>query len=92
VCDPVLVIEILSPSNEAETWGNVWAYSAMPSVHEILIVQSLAIGAELLRRQPDGNWPRDPDPLGADAEVRLASIDARFPLADFYATTSLAVD
>ena len=25
--DPVLLIEILSPGNQAETWANVWAYT-----------------------------------------------------------------
>jgi hypothetical protein len=29
--DPVLLIEILSPSNQAETWANVWAYATIPS-------------------------------------------------------------
>jgi Uma2 family endonuclease len=87
--DPVLIVEILSPSNEAETWANVWAYTTIPSVAEILIMQSLAIGAELLRRQPDGSWPSVPDRLGADADLRLASIDATFRLAEFYATTAL---
>jgi len=90
VREPVLILEILSPSNEAETWANVWAYTTIPSVAEILIVQSLAIEAELLRRQPDGGWPRMPERLGADAELRLASIDGTFRLAEFYATTSLA--
>lgn len=26
--DPVLLIEILSPRNEAKTWSNVWAYTS----------------------------------------------------------------
>ncbi len=87
--DPVLIVEILSPSNEAEIRANVWAYATIPSVAEILIVQSLAIGAELLRRQPDGGWPSMPERLGEDAHLRLASIDGTFRLADFYATTAL---
>jgi Uma2 family endonuclease len=32
--DPVLLIEILSPSNQAETWTNVWAYTTIPSVRK----------------------------------------------------------
>ena len=27
VPEPVLLIEILSPSNEAETWANIWTYT-----------------------------------------------------------------
>jgi Uma2 family endonuclease len=29
LADPVLLIEILSPSNQVETWANVWAYTTM---------------------------------------------------------------
>ena len=55
--DPVLIVEILSPSNQAETWTNVWAYTTIPSIREILIVHSTAICADLLRRDAEGNWP-----------------------------------
>ncbi len=57
LADPVLIIEILSPSNRPETWTNVWAYTTIPSVQEILIVRSTEIGVDLLRRDPAGNWP-----------------------------------
>lgn len=53
--DPVLLVEILSPSNPADTWMNVWAYTTIPSVQEILVVRSTTIGAHLLRRNPDGH-------------------------------------
>ena len=43
LAEPVLVIEILSPSNAEETWENVWAYTTIPSVTEILVVSSTAI-------------------------------------------------
>ena len=88
--DPILIIEILSPSNEAETRDNVWAYAAIPSVGEILLVYSTAIGAELLRRQPDGTWPEEPHLLAAADEIALASIGFQGPLAAFYRDTYLA--
>jgi Uma2 family endonuclease len=53
--DPVLLIEILSPSNPAETWTNVWVYTTIPSVQEILIVHSTAIRTDLLQRDASGN-------------------------------------
>ena len=56
VTQPVLAVEILSPSSEADSWANVWAYTSIPSVHEILVVQSLQVDAELLRRLPGGDW------------------------------------
>jgi len=87
--DPVLVIEILSPSNEAETRVNVWAYTTIPSVKEILIVTTAAIGAELLRRNADGSWPDRPLAIGA-GELTLESIDFRVPLTAVYRSTRLA--
>ncbi|MGH7122640.1 MAG: Uma2 family endonuclease [Acetobacteraceae bacterium] len=87
--DPVLLIEILSPSNQAETWANVWAYTTIPSVKEILVVHTAAIGAELLRRNPDGTWPAQPAHREA-GELFLSSIDFRVPLTALYRTTRLA--
>ena len=49
VSEPVLLVAILSPSNEAETRANIWAYTTIPSVQELLIVHSTRIEAELLR-------------------------------------------
>jgi len=87
--DPVLVVEILSPSNEAETWSNVWAYTTIPSVREILVLRSLEISAELLRRGADGLWPERGIRLGAEDEVRLGSVAGSFRLAEFYGTTQV---
>ena len=90
VPDPVLLIEILSPSNEAATRANVWAYTTMPSVQEILLLHSTRIEAELLRRHPDGSWPEQPEIIVADRELTLASIDFTVQLAAAYRTTVLA--
>lgn len=87
--DPVLLIEILPPSNEAETLDNVWAYTTIPSVQEILLVRSTRIEAELFRRQADGNWPEGPEVVGADGDLTLASIAFTTKLAAFYRTTVL---
>ena len=57
VPDPVLLIETLSQSNEAETRANIWAYATMPSVQEILAVHSTRIEAELWRFRPDPGEP-----------------------------------
>jgi Uma2 family endonuclease len=87
---PVLLVEILSPSNYAETRANVWAYTTIPSVQEILILHSTAIEAELLRRGSDGTWPEQPDTIGAGGTVDLPSVGFTAPLASLYRTTSLA--
>jgi Uma2 family endonuclease len=88
--DPILIVEILSAGNEAETRENVWAYATIPSVSEILLVRSTEIGAELLRRQADGTWPAEPQLLTATDEIALASLDFSGPLAAFYRDTYLA--
>jgi Uma2 family endonuclease len=88
--DPVLVVEILSPSNHAETWTNVWAYTSIPSVVEILVLRTTEIAAQLLRRQPDGSWPAAPEALDADSVLRLESLGGlEAPLRALYRTTRL---
>ena len=88
--DPVVLIEILSPSNEAETRANVWAYTTIPTVAEIVILRSTAIGAEVLRRGPDGTWPGQAEIVGADGELRLDSIGFAAPLRAAYRTAGLS--
>lgn len=87
--NPVVLVEILSPNNQAETWANVWAYTTIPSVREILVLKTSAIGAELLRRAPDGAWPRQPLTIET-GELTLESIGFSMPLAAAYRTTRLA--
>src|SRR6516164_5675884 len=72
--EPILLIEVLSPTNEAETRAKVWAYATIPSVREILLVRSTHIAAELIRRQPDGGWPANPSPIGEEDRLILESI------------------
>lgn len=88
--DPILLIEILSPSNEAKTRANVWAYATIPSVHEIVLISSTSIGAEIFRRNPDGTWPPDPVLLHEGAELGLQSTGMTIPLRAAYLTSSLA--
>jgi Uma2 family endonuclease len=71
VRDPVVLVEILSPSNEADSRANIWAYTTIPSVREILAVRSTRIEAELLVRAADGSWPPGPEIVGPDGEVTL---------------------
>jgi hypothetical protein len=75
-----LIVEILSPSNEA--------YTTIPSVREIVVPRTVSIGADLLRHRPDGFWPRTPEAIGA-GDLVLESIGFRAPLAALYRTTRL---
>jgi Uma2 family endonuclease len=87
--DPVLLVEILSPSNQSETWTNVWAYTTIPTVQEILIVRSTAIRGELLRRDAAGNWPDRALVIEA-GPLELQSIGLSIDVAAIYRGTRLA--
>lgn len=87
---PRVIVEILSPSNEQLTRGNVWSYISIPTVREVLLLESTRIGGELLRRDEDSAWPPDPLPLAADDRVELTSLGFACPVSDFYAMSRLA--
>jgi Uma2 family endonuclease len=87
--EPVLLIEILSPSNRSETWTNIWSYTTIPSVKEILVLDSVRIRAHLLRRDTQGNWPERATVI-EDGILELESIDFRVPVAVLYRRTRLA--
>lgn len=84
LADPVLLVEILSPSNEAKTRANAWAYATIPSVQEVLILSSSAVRAEVLRQEVE-----EPTIVVGAEILRLDSIGYAGRLADFYATTDL---
>jgi Uma2 family endonuclease len=92
--EPVLLVEILSPSNAHDSWAAVVRYMTIASVREILVLHSTEIKAELLRRVPEalapgvaGPWPRET--LLSGSTVALASIGYAGPLAAFYRTAGL---
>lgn len=89
LAEPVVLIEILSPSNETKTRANVWTYTTIPTVAEIVILRTSSVIAEVLRRQPDGFWPEQPEMVGADGELRLDSIGFAEPLRSAYRTAGL---
>jgi Uma2 family endonuclease len=45
LADPVLLVEILLPTNEAKTRVNAWAYATIPTVQEVLILSSTGVRA-----------------------------------------------
>ena len=60
--EPVLIVEILSPTNESDTWENVWTYVSIPSVQEVLVLRSTSIAAELLRTAHGRHLARRAEP------------------------------
>jgi Uma2 family endonuclease len=86
---PLVLIEILPPTNVSKTRANVRAYRTIPTVMEIVVLHSTALAAEVLRRAPDGTWPEQPNVVAADGVLRLDSIGFATPLRDAYRTTNL---
>src|SRR5271168_4589904 len=86
--DLVLIVEILSPSNQPATWTNVCAYTSIPSVQEILVLRSDRVAATLMRRDPEGAWPERPAEI-TDGVLELSSIGFSVEQPDLYARTRL---
>jgi Uma2 family endonuclease len=80
---PILVIEILSPSNHAETWRNIRAYMLIPSVWEILVIRTDLASIDLLRRDAEGVWPDDVTTV-TEGTFTLASLDLTMAVSALY--------
>ncbi|MBF0179759.1 MAG: Uma2 family endonuclease [Magnetococcales bacterium] len=89
--DPLLIVEILSPSTQTHDRGNKVAdYRTLPSVREIVLVSSTAVHVELWRRTDEG-W-RVMDLIGRDTRLGLESVDAEVTLAELYAGIGMEGD
>lgn len=89
--DPILIVEVMSPSNEAETWESIHALAGLQSVKEVLVVQSTRVEVHVYRRDAKGAWLNVPDTAGdaRDAGIRLASVDLDLPVSEIYRGTLL---
>ena len=87
--DPVLIVQILSPSNEQDTWESIQACATIPSLTEVVVVSFDAVHVRIFRRGPDGLWPVIPVSVESGGQVHLASIDASFESDEIYAGTVL---
>jgi Uma2 family endonuclease len=87
--EPVLLVEILSPSNVKETRANVWLYANIPSVQEILLVHTTEPKLELFQRQSNGQWPRDALMVTAGGIIPLNCIAMGLAVDDLYVGTPL---
>jgi Uma2 family endonuclease len=90
VPDPVILIEVLSPSNAAKTWDNVRNYATIPSVQEIVLFESTRIEAHILTRDASGHWPENPVLVKAGGIVPFTAVDFDMPIEDAYRNTYLS--
>ncbi len=89
VGEPLVVIEILSPSTESfDRKVKLADYRAIGSVEEILFVDQDRMFCELHRRLEDGRWIVELG-LQPKATVRLEAIDVDITLSEIYANVSL---
>jgi len=70
---PLVRIEILSPTNVSKTRANVHAYGPSSTSAKIVVLHYRGL-AEVLRRAPNGAWLAVPEAIAADGELRPSSI------------------
>lgn len=88
--DPVVVVEVLSPSTRGEDLVRKrWAYQAIPTLAYLIYVDAARVEIEIATRAPDGRWwsvfLKKPDD-----SLRLESLDVAVSVSDIYAGTRVA--
>jgi Uma2 family endonuclease len=82
VLNPVVVVEVLSPSTEAYDRGEKLAhYQQMPALREIVLIAHDEQRVEIWHRQDD-RWTLRT--VGSDGTASLESIGCELPLAEIY--------
>jgi len=92
VDQPLLLLEVLSPSNQKESWESPRASATIPSLKEILVADSEKIHVQLFRKDGDGNWSQTTKEFKEGEYLNLTSIDAQIAVNDIYADTTLMGD
>lgn len=84
VPDPLVIVEILSPSTENKDRKlKLPSYRSLPSVQEIVLIDQQQLYCEVHRRLDDGRWLTELL-LQPEARLRLPSIGFDQPLAAIY--------
>ena len=85
--DPVVVIEVLSPSTSEHDRGRkAYDYRRIPSVREIVLVASEQRHIVIWRRR-GSKW--EVEDLIGDAALELESVSVRIPAAAIYADSGV---
>lgn len=87
--DPILIVEVLPPSNQRETWESIWACATIPTLQEVMVVDSERIHVAVYTKDETGAWPEYPKVVELGGTVHLTSIDAEISISDIYADTNL---
>lgn len=82
---PVLVVEVLSPSNSAsEMMKKLNAYRAVDSIADILLLEQDSYAVEHWTRDDRGVWTLLPRLSGPDAVLSLPRLGGEWRLEEFY--------
>ncbi len=52
--DPIMIIEVLSPSNVREKWESILACATIPTLEGIMVVDSERLQIDIYRKLPEG--------------------------------------
>ncbi len=89
VDDPVLVVEVLSPSTEQhDLTRKRWAYQAIPSLQTVLFIDPDRPVVEILAREAGDTW-RSRVVEGLEASLGIAALEIELPLAEIYEGTEI---
>lgn len=86
---PLVIIEVLSPSNESDTWETIRACATLPTLQEIVVVRTDEQLAQVFRRGENGRWIDDAETVSGSNNMRIACLDLTVDLASLYAGTTL---
>jgi Uma2 family endonuclease len=88
--NPKLVVEITSPTSEADDRGDKFSdYRLIPSLEEYVLVSQERYQVETFYRQSDGIWAFGPSAHGIDQSIAMRCLDIKLPLAEIYAGIEL---
>jgi Uma2 family endonuclease len=84
VTNPVLIIEVLSPSTEAYDRGAKAAqYRTMESLRELALVTQTEARVEIYRKRAGNEWMLA-ESVGLESDCRFESVECELPLAGIY--------
>jgi Uma2 family endonuclease len=90
--NPVLLVEVLSPSTEAYDRGRKFEhYKTLDSLRDYLLIATDRLHADLYTRQADGRWLLTSASRMEDT-LTIDSIEATLRLADIYEKVELATN
>jgi Uma2 family endonuclease len=82
--DPVLIVEVLSPSTSDYDRGGKFAhYRSIPSLRDYLLVAQSAVHVEHFAREADGTW-RLSETSDPAAIIEIPTLGCALPVAEIY--------